>query len=121
MANIIIVEDEAIVAMESKMNLHFAGHHIVAIVSSAEAALKAFDLEKPDLFLMDIKLRGEMDGIEAMIIIRQQSNVPVVFLTGNSDARTRARVGDITNASFLQKPILTAEIVDEINKVLSKN
>lgn len=121
MANIIIVEDEAIVAMESKLNLHLAGHYIVAVVSSAEAAIKAFVSQKPDLLLMDIQLKGEMDGIAAMTIIRQQSNVPVIFLSGNSDARTRARVGDITNASFLQKPILTAEIVDEINKVLSKN
>jgi len=121
MANIIIVEDEAIVAMENKMNLHFAGHQIVAIVSSAEAAIDAFNLEKPDLLLMDIKLRGEMDGIEAMIVIRQKSNIPVIFLTGNSDAKTKQRVQSISNASYLQKPVLTVEIIDEVNKILSNN
>lgn len=121
MANIIIVEDEAIVAMENKMNLHFAGHQILAIVTSAEAAIDAFNAETPDLLLMDIKLRGEMDGVEAMNVIRQKSNVPVVFLTGNSDAKTIQRIQSISNASYLQKPILTAEIVEEVNRMLSKN
>ena len=119
MANIIIVEDEAIVAMENRMNLNEAGHSIVAIVSTAEAAIEAFNLESPDLMLMDIKLKGEMDGIEAMIIIRKQSNVPVVFLTGNSDLKTKQRVLAVSNSSYVQKPVLTKEIVAEVNKMLN--
>lgn len=121
MANIIIVEDEAIVAMENRMNLDVAGHQISAIVATAQEAIDAFDLEIPDLMLMDIKLKGEMDGIDAMTIIRKKSNVPVVFLTGNSDFKTKQRVQDISNSSYLQKPILRKEIVAEVNKMLSNN
>ena len=74
-----------------------------------------------DLILMDIKLRGEMDGIEAMNIIREKSNTPVVFLTGNSDLKTKQRLKEISNSSCLQKPILTKEIVSEVKKMLLNN
>ena len=121
MANIIIVEDEAIVAMESKMNLSGAGHQILAIVSTAEAAILAFKESTPDLMLMDIKLKGELDGVDAMQEIRKQSNVPVIFLTGNSDSKTKSRVGNISNSRYMQKPILTIEIVDAVNEILAKN
>ncbi|MGZ4033267.1 MAG: response regulator [Bacteroidia bacterium] len=120
MANIIIVEDEAIVAMENKMNLNGAGHQILAIVSTAEAAIAAFNHSNPDLMLMDIKLKGDMDGIDAMNEIRKYSNVPVIFLTGNSDTRTRQRVGIIANSSYMLKPILTTEIVEAVNRILTK-
>ena len=121
MATIIIVEDEAIVAMENKMNLNGAGHQILAIVSSAEAAIEMFNESIPDLVLMDIKLKGEMDGIDAMCEIRKHSNVPVIFLTGNSDSKTKQRVGSISNSSYMLKPILTIEIVDAVNEILAKN
>ena len=71
--------------------------------------------------LMDIKLKGEMDGIDAMYEIRKQSNVPVVFLTGNSDSKTKQRADDIANAIFMTKPALTIEIVNAVNKLLAKN
>src|ERR1700749_1415272 len=100
MAAIVIVEDEAIVAMENKMNLNTAGHQIVAIVASAEAAIEVFKEIIPDLVLMDIKLKGEMDGIDAMNEIRKQSDVPVICLTGNSDHKTRQRADNITNSSY---------------------
>jgi DNA-binding response OmpR family regulator len=120
MATIIIVEDEAIVAMENKMNLNGVGHKIIAVVSSAEAAIEAFNQYPPDLMLMDIKLKGEMDGIDAMHEIRKKSNVPVIFLTGNSDSKTKQRVDKIGYSSFMTKPILTIEIVDAVNEVLAK-
>jgi DNA-binding response OmpR family regulator len=119
MANILIVEDEAIVAMENKMNLNKAGHQIIAIVSTGEAAISAFSENIPDLMLMDIKLRSEVDGIQVMEIIRQSSSVPVLFLTGNSDSKTRERIGNIANSSFLLKPTLTKDIVNEVNRLLS--
>jgi DNA-binding response OmpR family regulator len=121
MATIIIVEDEAIVAMENKMNLNGVGHQILAIVSTADAALKAFNESTPDLLLMDIKLKGDMDGIEVMHVIREHSNVPVIFLTGNSDSKTKQRAANISNSSYMQKPILTIEIVDAVNEILRKS
>lgn len=119
MANILIVEDEAIVAMENKINLNKAGHHILAIVSSAEAAINSFNENTPDIIIMDIKLRGLKDGIDVMNELRAYSNVPVVFLTGNSDPKTKIRIEEISNASYLLKPTLTKEIVNEVNRMLS--
>jgi two-component system, response regulator PdtaR len=121
MATIIIVEDEAIVAMENKMNLSNYGHQVVAIVSSAEAALKAFRENAPDLMLMDIKLKGVLDGIDVVNEIRKQSNVPIIFLTGNSDVKTRQRVNNISNSSYLLKPILSDELYTEITRMLPEN
>src|ERR1035437_7295134 len=91
MANILIVEDEAIVALENKMNLSALGHKVIAIIASAEDAIIAFYEKVPDLILLDIKLKGNMDGIEAIHEIRKHSSVPVILITGNSDTKTLQR------------------------------
>ena len=79
MKKILIVEDEAIVAMENKMNLTKAGFLVVGSVSSAEDALLKIAETLPDLILMDIKLKGDLNGIDAVSIIREKNNIPVVF------------------------------------------
>ncbi len=119
MASIVIVEDEAIVAMENKLGLNNAGHNIVAVVSSAKEAILAFKENAPDLMLMDIQLKGEMDGIDVMTEIRQHSLIPVIFVTGNSDHRTKERIEAIANASYMSKPLLGSEIIAEVNRMLS--
>ena len=121
MANILIVEDEAIVALENKMNLSALGHKVSAITSSAENAIIAFHENTPDLILLDIKLKGMMDGIEAIHEIRKHSAVPVIFITGNSDTKTLQRVKEISNVFYLQKPILLNELTNAVNTMLSKN
>ena len=121
MANILIVEDEAIVALENKMNLGALGHNVTAITSSAENAIMAFHDNIPDLILLDIKLKGTMDGIEAIIEIRKNSSVPVIFITGNSDTKTIQRVSEIPNTIYLQKPILLDELITALNTMLSKD
>jgi DNA-binding response OmpR family regulator len=121
MADILIVEDEAIVALENKMNLMMLGHNVVAITSTAEAAINAFHENIPDLILLDIILKGEMDGIEAITEIRKHSSVPVIFITGNSDTKTLERVCEISNIIYLQKPILLHELTNAVDTMLSKN
>ena len=118
MANILIVEDEAIVALENKMNLSSLGHNVIAIISSAENALSSFHENIPDLILLDIKLKGAMDGIEASHEIRKHSSVPVIFITGNSDSRTLQRISEISNVTCLQKPILLNELTNAVNTML---
>lgn len=121
MANILIVEDEAIVALENKMNLGALGHTVTAITSSAENAIIAFHENIPDLILLDIKLKGPMDGIEALNEIRKHSSVPVIFISGNSDNKTLQRVNEISNAVYLQKPILVDELTTAVIKMLSRD
>ncbi|MDQ3047114.1 MAG: response regulator [Bacteroidota bacterium] len=119
MANIIIAEDEAIVAMENRLILTGLGHNVIAVVATAEDTLLAFEKEVPDLMLMDIKLKGSMDGIAAIKQIRKKSQIPVIFLTGSSDPKTRAQVNIIPNVSFLLKPVSKKELSMEVLKLLS--
>jgi DNA-binding response OmpR family regulator len=119
MARIIIVEDEAIVAMEYKNSLTKVGYEITATASTAKLALIAFAERNPDLLLIDIKLKGDIDGIELAIEIRKESNVPILFLTGNTDQNALKRMESISNSSFLGKPILNRNLHHEISKLLA--
>ncbi len=118
MKKILIVEDEAIVAMENKMNLTKSGYQVVGIISTAEDVMHKFIETSPDIILMDIKLKGDMTGIEVVKLIREKSNVPVLFLTGNSDNRTQFMMKEISNSSFLLKPVLTGDLISSIKQLL---
>lgn len=121
MKKILIVEDEAIVAMENRMNLTKSGYQVVGIISSAEDVMSKFVETAPDIILMDIKLKGNMTGIEVVKLIREKSNVPVLFLTGNSDNRTQLMMKEISNSSFLLKPVLTGDLTSTIKQLLQSN
>jgi DNA-binding response OmpR family regulator len=118
MKKVLIVEDEAIVAMENKMNLTKAGFLVVGSVSSAEDALLKIAETLPDLILMDIKLKGDLNGIDAVSIIREKNNIPVVFLTGNSDNKTQLLMKEIPNTTYLLKPVLTNDLIASVHKMI---
>jgi putative two-component system response regulator len=102
---IMIVEDEAIVALNIAEQLKNMNYDVVAIVVSGEQALeKAIEL-KPDLVLMDIQLAGKIDGIEAANEIKKIADIPVVYLTAFADEKTLSRA-KITNPSgYVLKPM----------------
>lgn len=116
---ILIVEDEAIVAMENKMNLVMAGFNVVGSVSSGEEALNKIGELHPDLILMDIKLKGTISGIETVNVLRKNRNIPVLFITGNSDNKTIQQLVVIPNTSYLLKPVLTNDLIVAVKKLLS--
>ncbi|MDI3548938.1 MAG: two-component system, response regulator PdtaR [Methanobacterium sp.] len=89
--NILIVEDEKITAEDIKNSLNSVGYEVPAIVSSGEGAIKAVEEFKPDLVLMDIRLEGEMDGIQAAEQIRSRRGIPIIYLTAYSDEKTVQR------------------------------
>ncbi|MDF2435842.1 MAG: putative sensory transduction regulatory protein [Bacteroidota bacterium] len=119
MAKIIVVEDEAIVAMATKMMLATLSHEIISVVSMAEQALDAVNNGEADLILMDIKLKGEMDGIHAAEEIRKSKNTPILFVTGNSDAKTKLRIDKISNSSILQKPVMVEDLSHSLKLLLN--
>lgn len=90
-AKILVVEDERITAEDIKFGLQDAGFEVPAIIDSGEEAIKRTADLKPDLVLMDIKLKGEMDGIEAATQIRKHYDIPVIYLTAYSDESTVQR------------------------------
>lgn len=119
MANVLIVEDEAIVALATKMMLNNLSHVPMAVVSSGDAALKALNESKIDLVILDIKLKGDLTGLEVARKIRETKNIPILFITGNSDLKTKEETISFGNSAILRKPILIEELQDSINQLLS--
>jgi len=101
---ILIVEDETIVAMDLAAGLRRLGYEVVATVRTGEGAVEAAKTLRPDLILMDIRLKGEMDGIEAATRIHHEQRIPVVFLTAHADQQTLDRSHDAAPYGYLIKP-----------------
>ncbi|MBF0508980.1 MAG: response regulator [Deltaproteobacteria bacterium] len=109
-ARIMIVEDEAITARELAHELQELGYEIVSIVVSGEKAVRLAEENHPDLILMDIKLVGSMDGIEAAQEIKNKSGVPVIFLTSWAEDEFLARAKVTEPFGYLLKPYNIREL-----------
>jgi CheY-like chemotaxis protein len=101
---ILIVEDEMFVAMDIEAAVNNAGHKVVGFAGTAERAVTLADETRPDLVLMDIRLPGDRDGVEAAIEIRQRFDIPSLLISGYADAETRARVEAARPLGFIAKP-----------------
>ncbi len=102
-ATILVVEDERITAEDIRAGLEFAGYKVPVICSTGEDAVQQAGRLEPDLVLMDIKLEGEMDGIEAAAEIRKSRDIPVIYLTAYSDEKTVERAKLTEPSGFLVK------------------
>ncbi|MBK9992056.1 MAG: response regulator [Verrucomicrobia bacterium] len=115
---ILITEDELIVALDLQVRLKNLGYEIVGIASSGDDALLQVEDKRPDLVLMDIILHGEMDGVETSRLIRDNFDVPVIFLTANADPQTLERAGATHPFSCLLKPFKERELKFSIEMAL---
>jgi CheY-like chemotaxis protein len=107
---ILLVEDEIIVAMDIQQRLELLNYNVVGhAISGAEAIQYQREFD-PDLILMDIKLRGPMDGIEAAAQIRANSNVPIIYLTAFADERSLTKARLIGAYGYLIKPFEDGEL-----------
>ncbi len=113
---ILIVEDEVIAAVSTRMSLTDLGHEVVGIVVTGEEAIEAAGRTMPDLVLMDIVLAGEIDGIEAAERIIEKFNIPIVFVTAHTDKSTARRIRDMNPAGFLEKPVDEHRWEETLNK-----
>lgn len=104
MKKIIIVEDEFMLQMMIEKMIEKMGHQVVAKAKSGDAAIEAVKEHQPDLVLMDVKLIGKYDGIETIQQIRAFSDVPVLYLTGNTDKAVIERAKDTMPMAFVIKP-----------------
>ncbi len=109
-ARIMIVEDEITVAFDLRNRLESLGHTAVGHVTSGEAALQEVGQVQPDLVLMDIRLAGEMDGIETAEAICSQRDLPIVFLTAYADDERLSRARLVLPYGYLLKPIEDREL-----------
>jgi AmiR/NasT family two-component response regulator len=101
---ILVVEDEALAGMEVKETLEKYGYRIPALLRRGEDVPEAIIVHKPDLILMDIRLKGFQDGIETAYIVGSEFEVPFVFLSAYSDDETLARALDTRAYGYLVKP-----------------
>lgn len=102
---ILVVEDEFIIGMDIKDMLEQIGYDVSGLVATGEDAVKAAIDMDTDLVLMDILLRGDMDGIEAARQITNQKNIPVIYITACVDQITLRRVKKTRHSAFLVKPV----------------
>jgi len=119
--SILIVEDEAVIALDIKQRLLQLGYQVVAIADSAETALSSTVQTKPDLVLMDIRLRGAMDGIETASYIREKFNLPVVFITAHVDEATLTQAKKIRPFGYIVKPFENHDLSTAIEIALSRH
>ncbi len=101
---IMVVEDENIVALDLRYQLEKNGYDVPAIFSSGEEAVQNIEKLQPNLVLMDIQLQGNMDGVEAAKIIRDEYKIPVVFITAFADDTTFQRAKSIDPFGYIIKP-----------------
>lgn len=102
--SILIVEDEAIVAMDLEQKLKVMGFEIIGRAMSGKQAMEVFKEKKPDLVLMDINLRGELDGIETVTQMAEIHSTPIIYLTAQADEATFLRAKKTLPAAYLTKP-----------------
>ncbi len=103
-AKILVVEDENIVALEIKKRLQKLGYIVPGVASTGEDAISKVEGILPDLVLMDIMLKGEIDGIHAAGEIRKRFNIPVIYLTAYSDEETLQRAKFTEPYGYILKP-----------------
>jgi CheY-like chemotaxis protein len=115
---ILIVEDDIITATAIEHSLNKAGYQVTGITVSAEEAIERAGATKPDLVLMDIRLKGPMDGITAAQRIQALMNIPVIYLTAHSDPETLKRVLHSKAYGYITKPFTTEHLRDTIQQAL---
>jgi CheY-like chemotaxis protein len=115
---ILVAEDEGIVALDLRRQLHDLGYQVVATVKSGQAAIERAEETRPDLVIMDIRLKGEMDGIEAASVIDERLRIPVIFASALADDDTVSRARAIGNAGFLVKPFSEEKLLAAIGGAL---
>ncbi len=118
---ILIAEDEQIVAKNIEKRLTADGYQVVASVSTGEDAIEKAKLYSPDIILMDIKLKGKIDGIETADILRRNFQLPVIFLTSYADEETFQRAKSTEPFGYLIKPFDNKELNRVVELALYKN
>lgn len=120
-ARILIVEDDRVVARDIAQQMSCAGHTVVAITARGEDALALAAETAPDLILMDMRLEGELDGIDTARLLRENFNLPVVFLTAYADEETVRRATVTEPSGYVLKPFDDMQLRTVVEMALYKH
>lgn len=120
--SVLIVEDDAIIAMSLEFDFIQEGYTIYKTFSTGEETVnflkKNIDPQKPDIILMDIRLAGAMDGVQTASRIRQLSKAPIIFMTGYSTKNYEKEAMQVANTAYLVKPIYIHDVKKVIESFL---
>jgi CheY-like chemotaxis protein len=118
--SVLIVEDERIVARDLQQTLNEIGHDAFAIAASGEEAVTIASRRRPDVALMDVRIRGAFDGIQTARALRSLYDVPVIYLTAHADATIMQRADRTGPIGYLLKPVRAAELKSVLDLLLHK-
>ncbi len=119
--NVLIVEDESIIAKDIQHSLKKLGYNVSGICSTGEDAIKSVEELSPDIVLMDIMLKGNMNGIEAATQIRENNNIPVIFLTAYADENTLSKAKVSEPFGYIIKPFKEIDLHTSIEMAIYKH
>lgn len=116
--NVLIVEDNKAVALTMKVILAQQGYNVSGMVSSGEEAVESTKSKSLDLILMNIRLNGHMDGVEAARAIRKFSGVPIVFVSGYDSTELIERAKETGNSDYVVKPFTIKHLLEVVAHAL---
>jgi DNA-binding LytR/AlgR family response regulator len=119
--NILITEDESIVAKDIQMSLKKLGYNVIGICNNGEDSISTAEEQRPDIILMDIMLKGDMSGIEAADQIRKRLNIPIIFLTAYADESTLSKAKITEPYGYIIKPFKEIDLRTTIEMALYKH
>lgn len=114
---VLIVEDEFLSAIAVEEALVLAGFRVIGIAGETATALTLAEAERPDLAIVDVKLRSGCDGVATALLLRQRFDVPSIFVSGNLDPETRRRTAPAGPAGFVDKPYTESQLVEAVRRV----
>ncbi|HOF85673.1 MAG TPA: EAL domain-containing protein [Treponemataceae bacterium] len=116
-----IVEDERVVAIDLKRRLERLGYSVCGSASNGQDALSEIARLRPDIILMDVLLRGDLDGIEVALTVKKELDIPVIFLSAYTDHTTIERAKEATPVGFILKPFKERELATMLEMALFKS
>lgn len=116
-SKILIVEDELVLQLMLEHMLKKMGFEHIGTATKGGAAIQKTKEESYDLILMDIMLQDDIDGIEAYREIKKQKEIPVIYITGNTDPRNKEKAKDLGYHDYLGKPITFSHLKNSIDRL----
>ncbi len=117
---ILVVEDEMIIAADISMTLEEHNYDVIGMAPRGETALEIVKENAPDMVLMDINLKGKLDGIETALLMQEIRPTPIIFLTANVDQASFERAKAVQPYAFLGKPFKATELIRAIELAISR-
>ncbi|NIT58881.1 MAG: response regulator [Aliifodinibius sp.] len=118
---VLIVEDDMLLSMVEERLIKRLGFEVIGKVTKGTDAIEKEEELSPDIIVMDISLKGDMDGIEAMEAIRENSDVPVIYLSGSGDRYSLERAKKTGFTDFLTKPVTGGDLKEPLYAAMNSH